>query len=48
MPTFTLCAYACEKMHNDARLNANLLEMGEIVGKCVAPRIHPDAPTDWR
>ena len=46
MPKSTLCAYACGKMHNDARLDANFLWRGEIVSECVAPRIHPDTPTD--
>ena len=34
------------KMHNDARLDANSLWTDEIVEECVAPRIHPDTPTD--
>ena len=33
-------------MHNDARLDANTLWTGEIVGECVAPRIQPDTPMD--
>ena len=33
-------------MHGSAFLGANSLWTGEIVGECVAPRIHPDTPTD--
>ena len=33
-------------MHDNARLDANSLCMGEIVGECVAPQILPDTPWD--
>ena len=44
-PRSTLSVCACGKMHNDIPLKANSLRMGEIVGECVAPQIHPDTPT---